>query len=375
MLGANVYGIVVFAQAIIAYFNVLVSFGFNISATNLISIHRDDRNKLSEIVSSTLIIKIALSVLSLIILVLIMPYLPNSETNELLFYLTFWICVYEVIFPSWYFQGIEKMGYITLLTLIARLFFLIFIFVLITEKADYLFVPIINGIGALITGFVALYIVFVKHKVEFRLQSLDTLAYYFKDSIPIFLSNFSSKIYVTSNKVIVGSFLGLSEVAFYDLAEKVVNIAKIPQTILSQSIFPKISKEKNTDFVRKIFGISLFVNCLIVGCIFIFAEWIVLLLGGEQMMDASKILILLSLTVPVIAASNIFGIQLLIPFGHKKTFTGIIIISGAVYLILCLIVWLTIGFTVYNIIYVTIITELIVASVMFYYTKKLKLWK
>ena len=74
----------------------------------------------------------------------------------------------------------------------------------------------------------------------------------------IFISNLSSTIYLASNKVIVGSFLGLTEVAYYDLAEKIINIAKLPQVILTSALFPKIGKEKNSAFVLKMFVFSLY---------------------------------------------------------------------------------------------------------------------
>lgn len=375
VLDANLYGILIFVQAIIAYFNVLVSFGFNISSTNQISINRDNKNKLSEIVSSTIIIKSIFLILSFLILVVIIDYLPNSKGNELLFYLTFWICIYEVIFPVWYFQGIEKMGFITSLILTARVFFLVLIFVFIKNEDDYLLVPIINGFGALFTGFVSLYIIVVKHKVAIRWQPFYKLIFYTKESVSIFFSNLSSKIYITSNKVIVGSFLGLSEVAYYDLAEKVVNIAKLPQIILNQSIFPKISKEKNTSFVKKIFLISVSANLIVMLLVMLLSNWVVKIIGGLDLMSASDILIMLSVTVPIIAMSNIFGIQLLIPFGHKSIFTKIIVSSGIIYLLFCLILYLSVGFNVYNIVIVTILTEVFVTTTMFYYVKELRLWK
>ena len=57
VLGKETYGIIIFAQAIVGYFVILIGFGFNISATKEISINRDDKKKVSEIVSSVLIIK------------------------------------------------------------------------------------------------------------------------------------------------------------------------------------------------------------------------------------------------------------------------------------------------------------------------------
>ena len=375
VLGKETYGLVVFAQAVIGYLVILVGFGFNISATKEVSIHRDNKEKLSEIVSSVLIIKSGLFLISMIILCSLVFLIPQAKEYKILFFLTMWMCLYDVIFPMWYFQGIEKMKYITYITLLSRLTFLGLIFIFIHNSSDYLFIPIINGIGALIAGITSLYIVFRKHQIHFVIHSISILTKYFKGSIPIFLSNVSSRLYVSTNKVIVGAFLGMTEVAYYDLAEKVTTVLKIPQSILSQALFPKISKEKNLNFIKQIFKYSILLNITLFIGVMVGSKYIVLLLGGQQMLDAILVLNILALTVPVIAMSNIFGIQLLIPFGFNKTFSKVIIASGLIYLLQALLIWGSFGFTIINVSIITVTTELFVTSIMFFYCKKYKLWR
>lgn len=374
VLGKETYGLVVFAQAIVAYLVILVGFGFNISATREISIHRDNKDKLGEIVSSVLIIKSLLFLLSVALLGILLFFIPQSRSYEMLFLLSLWACLYDVIFPIWYFQGIEQMKYITYISLTSRLIFLSLIFVFIHKSSDYLFVPIIYGIGAVIAGGASLFLIFQKHRIRFKWQSYSTLKYYFKDSIPIFVSNVSVSLYVSTNKVITGTFLGMTEVAYYDLAEKLTSVLRIPQSILSQSLFPKISKEKNLNFIKRIFSISLLGNSLLFVLMLLLSHYIILLLGGSQMLPAIYVVNILAFTVPIVAMSNIFGIQLLIPFGYNKLFSRIILASGLFYLLLMLILWLTIGFSIISISVVTVITEVFVTTTMYYICKKLNLW-
>jgi len=374
ILGADTYGLVIFAQAIVGYLLILVGFGFNISATREISIHRDNKAKLNEIVSSVLIIKGLLFVLSCLILALLLLFIPKAHGYEALFILSLWTCLSDVMFPIWYFQGIEQMKFITYISLTSRLIFLCFIFVFIHTPADYLFVPIINGFGAIVAGCVALFLIFRKDKIRFAWQPYQTLKYYFKDSIPIFVSNVSISIYASTNKVIAGAFLGMTEVAYYDLAEKLASVLKIPQSILSQSLFPKISKEKNLGFIKRMFKLSVGLNIVLFVLMIAFAHYLIILLGGHQMLPATMAVNILAFSVPIIAMSNIFGIQLLIPFGYSKSFSRVIITSGLVYLILIAALWLTIGFSIISISVITVVTEVFVTSYMFYYCKKYRLW-
>ena len=72
VLGPEKYGLVMFAQAFSQYFVILTDYGFNLSATREISLHRDDKQKVSEIFSAVFLIKFLLLLLSLGILLLVL---------------------------------------------------------------------------------------------------------------------------------------------------------------------------------------------------------------------------------------------------------------------------------------------------------------
>ena len=67
-LGVENFGLVNFALSIIMYFHILVSFGFELSATREVSIHRENLDKVSEIFSAVMMIKTIFMFISLLIL-------------------------------------------------------------------------------------------------------------------------------------------------------------------------------------------------------------------------------------------------------------------------------------------------------------------
>ena len=251
VLGKEIYGLIVFAQAIVSYLVVFVNFGFNISATKEVSVHREDKEKLSEIVSSVLIIKGLVFIFIFVLLIIAIKIIPKAYDIRYLLYLSMWLSFSAFIFPIWYFQGIEKMKYITFINFISRVFFILFVFLLIHSSKDYLLVPAINGAGAIISGFISVYIVIFFHKIKFNFQPIRTLKKYIKISLPLVTSDIFSNIYVNTNKLIVGTFLGMAEVSYYDLADRVVRLINIPITMIGQTIFPKIEAEKNVRFALK----------------------------------------------------------------------------------------------------------------------------
>ncbi|MFA6126992.1 MAG: oligosaccharide flippase family protein [Bacteroidales bacterium] len=357
VLGKEVFGLVVYAQAIITYLVVLISFGFQISATREVSIHRNDPRKLNEIFSSVLILKGLLFLASVGLLFLITLFIPQAREHKVLFLLSMFTCFYEFIFPFWFFQGIEKMGYLTLITLITKLTFFILIFLFIRSKKDYLLVPLFNGIGSVLAGVISIWIAVVREKVRFSFQPFHRLWHYFRESSALFVSNFANQVYVNANKVIVGLSLGMGEVALYDLAEKIVLAMKIPQNMLNQAIFPKIIKERNVAFSKKILLYSMVGQAAFFFLIVLTSSVLVLLLGGREMSQSTGLLRLLALTVPVNAISSFLGIQFLVAHGFKRLYTRVIVLSVVLYALMCTGLWVNGSISLISVILATIATE------------------
>jgi len=169
ILGPEKYGLISFAQAFIGYFVVLTDYGFGLSATREISIHRENKEKVSEIFSSVMIIKFFLGVLSFIILGLVLAFVPKFGNDWLIYIFTFGMVLGNILFPVWFFQGMEKMKWITILNVISRVIFTICIFIFIHNEADYINVALINSLGYLVAGIISLWVVFKNFKVKFIL--------------------------------------------------------------------------------------------------------------------------------------------------------------------------------------------------------------
>lgn len=368
-LGKETYGLVVYAQAIVGYLVILVGFGFNVSATKEISIYRNNKEKLSEIVSSVFIIKSVLFILAFIILYVILNLIPQAKNNKLLFLLTMWMCLYDVIFPVWYFQGIEQMKYITYMNLLSRLIFLGLIFLFINSINDYLLLPVISGIGALLAGITSLIIVFVKHRIKFTIQPYKVLKHYFLDSVVIFISNISIIIYASTNKVLIGTFLGMSEVAYFDLAEKLISTIKTPLIIVGQTLFPKISKDKNRLFFKKSFlivGVFVLFICFIS---FLMIPIIIRLLGGMQMLPVIPIFRIMIISLLPIVISLFYGNLALLAWGFSKEYLKSRLVTALFYISIIIVLIFLNKINIYTMALITVIVEFITMFLILYYCK------
>ena len=370
VLGKEKYGLVVFAQAIIGYLSILVSLGFNVSATKKVSVFRNDKNKLNEIFSSVLILKSYLFLISLVVLAILLIYIPMAHGYESLFLLSMTACINDVLYPSWYFQGIERMKYITYLTLVSRLTFMVLIFFLIKSPSDYIWVPAIYGIGYIVSGIISSYIVFVKHKIRFYFQPVKTLKIHLFDSFPIFVSNVSVVLYISTNKVITGALLGMEQLAYYDLAEKIIIVLKTPINILGTTLFPKFNHDKNLGFAKKILRLSWAGNVILFLLTLIFSKNIVLILGGPAMEHAFVIVNILAITIPVIAISNLLILSMLLPFNKERSVLFIVFSTALLYIISILLLILLDKFTLINISILLVIIELWATFISYIFCKK-----
>ena len=228
VLGTETFGKVIFAQSIVAYFSIIIRFGFDVSATKDISIFRDNPNRLSQVFSSVIIVKALMWFLSFAFLLPMIFFIPEFTKDKWLYIFSFTICFNEFLFPQFFFQGMEQMKFITIINLISRCLFVVLIFVFVNNQNDYLIVPLLNGIGAFIGGVVAMCIVFYKFNVKFRIPSYIRIYFYFKQTIPLFTSQVVIGVKDKASTIFIGMFLGMHEVALFDIGLKFMNVLSLP---------------------------------------------------------------------------------------------------------------------------------------------------
>ena len=374
VLGPEKFGLIAFAQSFIQYFNILTDYGFNLSATREISIYRDNKEKISEIFSSVMIIKFGLLVLSFIIMSVIVFSFEKFKKDWLIYYLTFGMVLGQILFPVWFFQGMERMKYITILNIVAKGIFTICIFIFIRKMADYLYVPLINSTGLLVAGGLSLRIVSKDFGIKFILPSFKAIKHQLKEGWHIFISTVAISLYTTSNTFILGLFTNNTIVGYYAAAEKIIKAVQGLLSPISQTVYPHISKlaseskERALNFIRKLVKIVGGISFVISFSIFIFANFVVNILLGPQYQQSIIVLRILAFLPFIIGLSNIFGIQTMLTFNLKQAFSKILISAGLLNIVLALILaplYQHIGISI-----AVLTTEIFVTLSMFFYLKK-----
>lgn len=373
VVGLEVYGTVVFAQTVISYLSLLINFGYNTLGSKEVSILQNKPKELSEFVSSVFIVKAVLWLITFIFFMAIVFIFPYFQSYFLLYFFTFFITVGDVLFPIWFFQGIEKMKYITYINIVVKILFIFGVFIFVKTKNDYLLIPIINTIGALVSGMISIYLVFKKENVFFTRVKFVDMKKSFRESFVLFISSISISIYLGLNKLIVGTFLGMRDVAIYDLAEKVISIVKTPILMFSQALFPKIARDKSISFINKSMVSTLIGVFVLYIFLFIFADKIVLFFIHNHNAQAVDIIRLYGLSMFFLGINMFLGGLRLIPFGYNKQYMYVMMANGFFYFFVISILYLLNLITLYTITFAYVLTELFCTLYLTYINKKLKL--
>ncbi len=331
-LGIDKFGLINFAVSIIAYFNILVSFGFELSATRRVSMNRGNIDKISEIFSTVMLIKISLLILSLFILYMLILFNDTISKYSLLYYATFGIVIGNVIFPDWFFQGMEKMKYITYINVISRVSFTILIFLIVKTPEDYIYVPILNTLGSTIGGLYALWLVFKLFNLQIVRPTFKMIWDEFKESALFFLSRVANNGSRSLATTIIGIYFGNTVVGYYSMVEKLYYASMSLGGIVAQTIYPYMSRTKNISMYKKIFLLVIISSIITTIPIMYYNQELLSLVFHVKNEMASNIFLIMFSGSVFGVASALLGYPLLAALGYVKYANYSLIYASLIYI-------------------------------------------
>lgn len=366
VLGPEKYGAINFAQVVINYGVLVVDYGFNLTAPR--DIAKATENNIAHHFMSIIISKLLLFIICLSAGVLLLVVFNNDLDYKLLA-CTIPIMLGNVIFPVWYFQGIQDMRFITIFNLMARIISVIGIFVFVNTKEDYYLAALLQSVVPLLAGSIALPMLWIDRPYLFCKVSIEQVKNKLLDGWDIFISTLFINLYTNSNILILGIMTNDTVVGYYAAANKLIEAVKGLMTPVSNAIFPHVtvlfgeSKEAAQRFLCRILHLMGMVTFVISLCVCIFAEQIVAIVMGNSYGESIILLRVISFLPFIICLSNIFGIQTMVAFGMQGTFSRILMASAALNLIL--IVPMIYMFSSMGIAITVVIVETFVAVTMY----------
>lgn len=318
VLGAEFYGLYVFSLSITTYFISLIQYGFEPIGLKSACLNANDSFMQSKIFSGIFFSKLCIMILSIFVYFLVMNQLDVFLSNKLLFYLVFLQAVSYLFLPTWFYQGLQKMKFITILQLLIKLISLPFIFLFVKTKEDVTQFALIVSMSVFLSSMLAFIIVITYFRVRIVKVTFNEIIVFFKDGLPFFLTNIMNTVKQQSVTVFIGLFFTMTDVAFYDLALKILTVPVTFIVNINTALFPKMITNNRIENLYKILKIENLLGLFIVVFLIFFGKVFISILGGVEMYGAYWYLVVISFSVfTMLTVGAIFNFYI-IPLGKYK---------------------------------------------------------
>lgn len=361
ILSIESFGLIGFSMSYVLIFQVIVEFGFMISATAAISKHRSNSDKVSEIISTTLYAKTILVVISVLLFLLSTLFVPMAQKHFAIVSLFLISALLSAMLPDFFFRGIEKMKTVTIRTVVMRTLSLVMIVLFVHNESQIILIPIAFVVG----NFLALVIAIItmrKAGVNLRrVQAKQAI-----ESIKCSMMFFFSRLAVSVNQSIGAFLLGLKfsptsiETGIFAGATRISMASEMMLTPVSESLYPHMVNKKDYVLFKKVIsigGIIWFVGCLFV---FIFANIVCQIILGPDYAIAGDSLRILLFGNFMAFFSNLFGYSALVPIGKSNHANIALLVSAGINIAICGILWLTNSINLVSVCSVVALTNFVV---------------
>ena len=341
VLGAEKFGLVAFALATINIFRVLVDYGFHLTSTRDISLNKDNNNKLIEIYSNTILTKLILFAMTFMVLNILIVFIDKFTNNWLLFYETFLFVLGYAIFPTWFFQGIEEMKYISYLNIIAKILFISGVFLFIKSPSDYMLYPLFNGLSIIIIALYSIFLIYKKYNIKLVWQPLENIRKTLKDGWNIFVGEFSLSLNSNFITILLGFTTTMDGIGYFSLANRIINISTTIMNIIRNVTFPYLNR--NFDKFKIITIVMIGVGSILAISIFSLSPILLPFIFGDKIMNSLMIIYILALSPILYAFIYSFGSTYLLIQNEDKEYKKNVIIISILNIFLALVLIPTYG--------------------------------
>lgn len=245
----------------------------------------------------------------------------------MLYFSLFVINLGYLFFPTWFFQGMERMGTIALLNFFVKVLGLGIPVLLVSAPEDYLIYAALPSVAYLLMGIVAFF--YAIRVGEIQRPDLNALKpardEQFRLGFPVFLNTLFASLYTLANLTILGLFNENYEVGIYSGAYKIISaIMMVSSMPIHMAIFPSISQKMAESFssgwryYKRMIGVVFLFAVVVSLLTYLLAPWMVEILLGDKFIDSIPLLRVMSIIPALVIIASMFTVQGLYGLGFQR---------------------------------------------------------
>lgn len=331
-VGASGVGTYAYYYAIAHYFYIFGKMGLNNYGTREIAINRDEPAKRNYTFTSIYIQQL---IISFLVMLLYIVFCLINVSNDIIIPALLGIytlgCLFDI---DWLYLGIEKFDKIAIKNIIVKVISLILIFMFVKNSNDLWKYTLVMSLGMFI-GFLTLWIG-VRKNVKFVKVSLKDSLKHIKPNMILLFPVLAANVYRYMDKVMVGKISGMTELGYYDSAEKIIYAISSFITAFNNIMMPRCTNlviknkiKKCKEYINKtmqfLFFIIMGMGFVILGL----SKITVLVVFGKEFSSSIILLQTLSITLVFMTWSDVIRSLWILPHKKDKIFL-LTITTGAI---------------------------------------------
>ena len=340
VLGAEAFGKVIFAQALMAYMLLIIDYGFSWSATREISVARNNPKELSRIFMSTWMAQWLLFAMVGVALILLLLFVERLRLDAPLYAAAMLSVLGGLLLPLWFFQGLEHFKAVAVFQILIRFLAIVPIFVFVTVPEHAVRVLLAQGCMSVIGGLAALYWIKNHRLVDWHIPEAKDIRSSLNRGASLFGSRLSISFYTNLIPLVLGWVAGPVALAFFSVADKLRVAGQSLMGPLSQALYPRISHLVNEDkqAAFALIKTSALVTLILAGSasaiLWLLADVLIILIAGDSFKQAVEILRWLAALPLIIGFSNLLGVQIMLAKSMSKPFNTILGVAAGLSVVL-----------------------------------------
>ena len=335
VLGVDNIGIYSYTYSIVYVFLLIALLGINNYGCRSIAQCRDNKDELSRqfiSIYSFQLISSSISILAYII------FIATSDTKYTLISALQLIYLISVLFDiNWFYFGLEKFKVTITRNLIVKVLSVICIFLFVKRRSDLWVYTLIMASAMLLSQ---LYLFTILHRFVFFVKvKVSDIFSNAKEIFVLFIPVIAFAVYRVMDKTMIGYFSSVTELGYYENAERIINIPISIIVALGTVMLPRMSyliktdSESANNTINSSMKLALILASIMAIGAFAISEDISLLLFGPEFYKSGNIIKALAFTIIASAWANVIRTQYLIPRGKDNVYVASTIFGAIINLI------------------------------------------
>lgn len=333
------YGKVVFCYSVTGYFLLLAGLGINEYAIREGAAFRNKREDMGRFSSQVFTIGLMSTALSYILLLVLLMMGFVERDYKIILAIQSLSILLTTLGIEWLYTIYEDFTYITIRSFIVQVISIICIFLFVKDEGDYFIYAVITtcsaGLGCLIN------FIHSRKYADIKITRRPDLKAHLKPILILFCNAALISVYLYSDKIILGVLMGDEAVGIYEVSVKIYMMIKGALNAMVLVMMPRLSaylREGKTGEYRSLAGRTLNSQIVIlfpaVTGLFMISGNVIRIFGGEEYIQATGSLQILSIALIFAVIANLYVYVLMITQRMDKKILYATVFSSLLNLVL-----------------------------------------